>query len=40
MFRFEMGEDRLRSTYPDLPWKPKQAFFALAAAYNNSEQGE
>jgi hypothetical protein len=30
--------DRLGSTYPDLPWEPKKAFYVLAAAYNSSEQ--
>jgi hypothetical protein len=30
--------DRLGTTYPDLPWEPKQAFHALAAYYNRASQ--
>lgn len=31
-------EDRLGTTYPTLPWEPKQAFHALAAYYNRASQ--
>jgi hypothetical protein len=28
-------EDRLGTTYPDLPWEPKAAFAALAGCYRD-----